>query len=570
MIRTIALLQTNPVVGDVAANARRVQATYEQAASRGAQLCVATELVLMGYPPRDLLYLASLLDQCDKAVQDLAALTRTGPPLILGAPTRMPNRPGKPLANAALVLMDGNLAATYHKRLLPTYDIFDESRYFEPGQTPCVVDIHGLRVAVTVCEDIWNDAEFWKQQLYVQDPLQSLPSLDADLLVNISASPFALAKQLKREDMLRAIAVKYGLAVAYANQVGGNDELVFDGRSCLMDAEGRLTARGKPFREDVVLADLRTPASAPAIASPDLDEETEAWQALVLGLSDYLAKTGFSRALVGLSGGVDSSLTAAVAAKALGPDNVLGVLMPSPYTSRASIDDALALAKNLAIDTLTLPIQDLMNAFDATLAQAFQDLPRDVTEENIQARIRGNLLMALSNKYNSLLLTTGNKSELAVGYCTIYGDLSGGLAVISDVPKTLVYRLCAWLNASNILGPEPIPPRVLTKPPSAELRPGQQDADSLPPYDILDPILHLLVERQTPPDAITRLGFDRDTVNRVFHLVNTSEFKRRQAPPGIKISSRAFGTGWRMPIAKRIRLGEGEAVPPAARRTLPL
>ena len=540
-----ALLQNNLVVGDVSGNSERILAAWNEARLAGAALCLAPELALSGYPPRDFLLRGHFVRRCLQAAREIAARTAEGPPLVLGCPDFGPADQGNDLFNCALFLRGGRVEAVYAKNLLPTYDIFDEARYFEPGGEPCLVEVEGRKVGLTVCEDLWNDTGFWDKRRYRSNPLESLQALGADVVANISASPFSLGKQQVREAMLQAAARAHSMHMLYANLTGGNDELIFDGRSMAVAPDGTLLARGAGFEEDMVLVDLDEKPGG-VVAPDDFTPESEAWRALVLGTRDYARKCGFTKALLGLSGGVDSSLVAAVAAAALGPENVLGVLMPSPFSSRSSIDDSLALAANLSLETMTLPIQDLMECFGKTLSEPFRGLQPDVTEENIQSRIRGNLLMALSNKYRSLLLTTGNKSELAVGYCTIYGDMSGGLAVISDLPKTLVYSLCRWINGQQ---GEIIPPNVLDKPPSAELRPGQTDQESLPPYEVLDPLLDGIIREHLSIDELVERGFEARTARKVACLVKTAEFKRRQAAPGLKITDRAFGTGWRMPLA---------------------
>ncbi|VVB70128.1 putative NH(3)-dependent NAD(+) synthetase [uncultured archaeon] len=436
---------------------------------------------------------------------------------------------------------------SFHKTLLPTYDVFDEDRYFEPANQPQILELKGARLGISICEDIWNDRDFWKRRRYHTDPVEELVKANARAIINLSASPFTIGKQMHREAMLAGIAQKYGIPIFYINQVGGNDDLVFDGRSCVFDARGHLVARARGFEEDLIAVELEDLAGT--IEEDDFSPESEIWRALVLGTRDYVHKCGFSDVLLGLSGGIDSSLVAAVAAEALGPENVLGVLMPSPYTSRASIEDAEAVAKRLGIRTISIAITDIMSSFDRKLALPFHGREKDVTEENIQARIRGNLLMALSNKYGSVLLTTGNKSEIAVGYCTIYGDMSGGLAVISDVPKSMVYRLANWLNSSR--RQEIIPATIISKAPTAELRPGQTDQDSLPAYEVLDRILEKYIEQHQSKDEIIAQGIDAETVARVLRLVKIAEFKRKQAAPGLKVTDRAFGSGWRMPIACR-------------------
>jgi NAD+ synthase/NAD+ synthase (glutamine-hydrolysing) len=543
----IALIQTNPVVGDVQGNAARVEAAVRRAAVLSADLCLTTEMVLTGYPPRDLLLYSDFARRAAEGARDLAARLADCPPVLLGCIEENASGRGKPLYNAALLLSKGRVAASYRKSLLPSYDVFDETRYFEAYPGLNILELGGRRLAVTICEDIWNDAGFFEHPLYERDPVAEIGRAGVDALLNLSASPFTMGKHQAREAMLSAIARNLGVPVLYANQVGGNDDLLFDGRSCAAAPDGRIFARASAFAEDLLLVDLADLSGE--VREPDLSDLEEVWQGLVTGLGDYARKTCFSSAVLGLSGGIDSALTAVIAAQALGPDNVLGVCMPSPYSSRGSVDDSLELARRLGIRTLTMPIADLMRAFDAALAPAFAGRAPDVTEENIQARIRGNLLMALSNKFGSLLLTTGNKSELAVGYCTIYGDMSGGLAVLADVPKTMVYRLSDHVN-ERVGGP--IPREIIEKPPSAELRPGQKDQDSLPPYDVLDAILALHVESGLSVDQIAARGFDAATVARVARLVASAEFKRRQAPPGLKVTQRAFGTGWRMPLACRL------------------
>jgi NAD+ synthase (glutamine-hydrolysing) len=543
----IALLQINPTVGDLAGNARLIADAVKQAAALGADLAVTPELALVGYLPRDLLLSPAFIADSWRRLERLAAEINGGPPTIVGLPEPNPSEEGRPLFNGAAVLDQGHVHQRFRKALLPTYDVFDEDRYFEPFHGAQVLDVCGRRLGVSICEDIWNDRDFWKRRRYHHDPVEELVRAGAEAIVNLSASPFSVGKQAKREQMLSSMARKYGVPLVYVNQYGGNDDLVFDGRSCGFNRSGEPIARGRSFDGDVVLCDLDAP---PIAAAADLQPESEVWRALVLGTRDYARKCGFSRVVLGLSGGIDSAITAAIAAEALGAANVLGVLMPSPFSSQGSIDDSIALARNIGIETLTLPIETAMTAMEGTLAEAFKGTERGVAEENIQARIRGNLLMALSNKRGALLLTTGNKSELAVGYCTLYGDMSGGLGVIADVPKTMVYRVTAWLNQRS---DRPIiPAAILTKAPSAELRPDQTDQDSLPPYDVLDDILARHVERHQPAEAIVADGFDAATVQHVLRLVRSAEFKRKQAAPGLKVTDRAFGTGWRMPIAAKL------------------
>ncbi|MDD1761761.1 MAG: NAD+ synthase [Methanothrix sp.] len=550
----IALLQLDPTVGDLQGNSDLISSTLRRAA--GADLAVTSELALLGYPPRDLLLNSDFVERSWDVLRCLAETVRELPPLLVGLAEKNPGEVGRPLFNSAALLKDGRVIETFRKALLPTYDVFDEDRYFEPaGRQPQILELDGRVLGISVCEDIWNDRDFWRHRRYHTDPVEELASTGAEAVINLSASPFTVGKQNHREAMLSGLAKKHRIPFIYVNQVGGNDDLVFDGRSSVFDGEGRLVARARGFLEDLIIVDLDRSgrigavAGKAEIAEDDFTQESEIWRALVLGTRDYVSKCGFSGVLLGLSGGIDSSLVAAIASEALGPNNVLGVLMPSPFTSPASIRDAAALAQNLGIKTITLTITDIMNSFGRVLAAPFLDRPKDVTEENIQARIRGNILMALSNKFGLVLLTTGNKSELAVGYCTIYGDMSGGLAVISDVPKTAVYRLAKWLNASR--GQEIIPAAVLKKPPTAELRFGQTDQDSLPPYEILDDILERYIEKHQSREELIHLGYEKSMVDRVLHLVKVAEFKRRQAAPGLKVTDRAFGSGWRMPVASR-------------------
>jgi NAD+ synthase/NAD+ synthase (glutamine-hydrolysing) len=544
----IALLQINPTVGDLEGNASLIADAAREATALGADLAVTPELALTGYLPRDLLLSGDFVARSWAALEGLAVALVNAAPTLVGLPEPNAADQGRPLFNTAALICGGRTGQRFRKSLLPTYDVFDEDRYFEPFHGAQTLDLAGRRVGISICEDIWNDRDFWKRRRYHHDPVEELARAGAEVIVNLSASPFSVGKHARREKMLGGMAAKHGVPIVYVNQFGGNDDLVFDGRSCAFSFSGHVIARGRSFERDVVICDLSQAAPVPAAA--DLDPESEIWRALVLGTRDYARKCGFSRVVLGLSGGIDSALTAAIAAEAVGPGNVLGVMMPSPFSSRGSVDDAAELAGHLGIETLTLPIETVMQAMDRTLLDAFAGTDRGVAEENIQARIRGNLLMALSNKRGALLLTTGNKSELAVGYCTLYGDMSGGLGVIADVPKTMVYRVARWLNDAR--GRAIIPESSLTKAPSAELRPNQTDQDSLPPYDVLDGILERHIERHEPADQIIAAGFDAATVKRVLHLVRTAEFKRKQAAPGLKVTDRAFGTGWRMPIAARI------------------
>ncbi len=543
----IAIAQLNPTVGDLGGNADRILAAYAEGAGRGADLVVTPELSLIGYPPKDLLLKPRFVADALAALERVAAGVGDVP-LVVGYVDRSRKDRGLPLHNAAALIAGGAILARKYKALLPMYDVFDEVRYFEPGPGPQVAEVAGLNLGLSICEDIWTEgAAGPAARFYRGNPIADLVEAGADVLMNLSASPFEVGKPALRRDLVAAQARKYGRPVVYVNQVGGNDELVFDGASFAMDAEGRLTAQLPAFEEAVELVDVM--AGLPLAPQPPLMADLEALrQALVLGLRDYLRKCGFRSAVLGLSGGVDSALVAALATEALKAEHVLGVAMPSRHSSRHSLADARELAGRLGIDLLEVPIEPAHAAFETMLAEAFAGTAPDVAEENIQARVRGIILMALSNKFGRLVLSTGNKSELAVGYCTLYGDMAGGLAVISDVPKTMVYALARHINAT---GGAPIPERILTKPPSAELRPDQTDQDSLPPYEVLDPILERYVTGEQSAEEIAAAGVDAETVRRVVRLVDRNEYKREQAAPGLKVTSRAFGFGRRMPIAQR-------------------
>jgi NAD+ synthase (glutamine-hydrolysing) len=539
----IALLQLNPTVGALDTNASRIEAAVNAVRGR-VDVCVTPEMALTGYPPRDLLLIPGFIAQAQAVAARLAEALTGGPDVLLGMPVPSGVEAGRPLVNAAVHLSKGAIGQTFAKTLLPTYDVFDEDRYFEPGEVIEAVTIGGCRAAVSICEDVWNDPDVWPIRRYGGDPVAALRDLATPVMLNMSASPYAQGKLAQREQLLAHLARKYGVWALYANQVGANDDLVFDGRSLAFAPDGTCVARAAAFAEDTLIVDTSA-ATAPAAAWAE-PVEAEVFAALVMGVRDYARKCGFSRTLLGLSGGIDSALTAVIAVEALGRDNVTGVLMPSPYSSEGSLTDARTLADALGIATLTLPIASVMSAFDSVLAEPFAGRQSDVTEENLQARIRGSLLMALSNKTGALLLTTGNKSELATGYCTLYGDMNGALAVIADVYKTLVYRIARWVNRAGTL----IPASSIVKPPSAELRPNQTDQDSLPPYDLLDAILLRHVEQCADGPTLEAEGFDPAVVRRVLHLVRISEFKRKQAAPVLKVTPRAFGTGWRMPIAR--------------------
>ena len=540
----IALLQVDPTPGDLDGNADLILRGASKVRSEGPDLIVTSELALMGYLPRDLLMSEGFVRRAGEKMACMARELRGRAPLLVGVATLNPAPIGRPLFNSAVLLRDGEVGPAFHKMLLPTYDVFDEDRYFEPAAEPQILELGGWRLGISICEDFWNDRDFWERPRYHSDPIAVLAQAGAQAIINISASPFTVGKQLLRERMLSHMARKYGLPVVIVGQAGGDDDLIFDGHSAAFDAEGRMFARAQGFSEDVTVVDLAK--STGTIAPADFEPESEVWSALVLGVRDYARKTHFRQVLLGLSGGIDSALTAAIAVDAMGAENVLGVLMPSKYSSQGSVDDSVELARNLGIRTVNLPIPEIMATYERVLADVFRGREPDVTEENIQSRIRGSLLMAISNKFGSLLLTTGNKSEIAVGYCTLYGDMNGGLAVIADLPKMMVYRVSRWRNRRKA----DIPEAILTKAPSAELRPGQTDQDSLPPYELLDQILELHVEQSKSAEEIIARGFDETTVRRVVKLVRNAEFKRKQAAPGLKVTSRAFGTGWRMPIAR--------------------
>jgi NAD+ synthase (glutamine-hydrolysing) len=545
----IALAQIDPTVGDFTGNLERILAASRRAAALGARLTVFSELAICGYPPADFLEKPSFLARCRTAVCELAAATRELPTAVLaGVALAAGGDCGKPAFNAAVLMDHGSLVLEQHKRLLPFYDVFDEQRYFAPSGPQQVVTLDGLRLAVTICEDAWNDKNFWPQPLYAVDPVEELMRQRPSLHINLSSSPFWHGKRAIRREMLAAIARRDGIPVLMSNQVGGNDSLIFDGSSLALNGNGRLIAQAASFTEDLVLVD---PFAAPVIAEPEEDDTAAAFHALVLGTRDYVRKCGFSQALVGLSGGIDSALVAAIAKEALGAENVIGVGMPSPYSSTGSIDDSRRLAANLGIRFETISISALFSEYTQALARLFAGTTPDITEENIQPRIRGTLLMALSNKFGALVLTTGNKSEMAVGYCTLYGDMVGALAVIGDLVKTRVYAVCRWLNRDR----EVIPAAILSKPPSAELRPGQMDTDSLPPYEILDPILEAYVEHYETPECIAReCGFSLDLVQQVVRLVERSEYKRQQAAPVLKVTAKSFGMGRRFPIAVKVQV----------------
>jgi NAD+ synthetase len=540
----IGIAQINSVIGDFPGNAKRILAAYRECLEGGAELVVTPELSLVGYPPRDLVFKSQFVPKCLQALDYLAGEIREVPLLVGYVDHHHPAHPGKPFRNAAAWLENGKVQHRIWKTLLPTYDVFDERRYFEPGDSSEPISWKGKRIGVTICEDIWTE-NYLQRPFYDRDPVEELSAKGIDLLLNLSASPFHLGKPLLRRAMIGGIARKAKVPVVYCNAVGANDQLVFDGHSLVTDENGRIAEQLAGFADECEVIDpfLAVERDVPL----DSCDAEDLYKALVLGVRDYVTKCGFSSVCLGLSGGIDSALTAVIAVDALGPENVRGLTMPSPYSSRGSVDDSFALAKNLGIRCDEVPIRHAFEAVKATMGPIFEGKPEDVTEENMQARLRAILLMALSNKENHLLLTTGNKSELAVGYCTIYGDMCGGLAVISDLPKTRVYEVSRWINRER----EIIPWNTVEKPPSAELRPDQKDQDTLPPYEILDGILELYVEHQLSADEIVSRGFDETTVRWVQRRVDLNEWKRHQAAPGLRVTSKAFGIGRRMPIVQR-------------------
>ena len=541
----VALGQINPTVGDFSGNAGKIIDYARRAQSHGAGLILFPELAVCGYPPRDLVERSSFVARNRETVDRIAAETR-GIAVICGLVTPADSAAGKSVMNSAALLMDGKVAFLQSKMLLPTYDVFDEMRNFAPAKSQELFDFCGNRMALTICEDAWNDKQFWNKRLYTFDPVEALMRAGGNFVLNISASPFWIGKRELRRDMLATIARNYKVPVAMVNQVGGNDSLVFDGSSLVLNAEGNVVAQGRSFEEDLLYFDSKTLTGE--VREQVAGEEASVYAALVLGTRDYMYKCGFQNSIVGLSGGIDSALTAAIAAEAVGPENVMGIGMPGPFSSEGSIEDARALAQNLGIRFELLPINHVFEAYRQTLQEVFAGRKEDVTEENLQSRARGTLLMALSNKLGAIVLSTGNKSELGVGYCTLYGDMVGGLAVISDVPKTLVYRLSHYVNSRRPV----IPPATLEKPPSAELRPNQKDTDTLPPYEVIDAVLEDYVEDSHPPERIAAdHGFDVAIVRRVIGMVDGAEYKRQQAAPGIKISAKAFGYGRRLPIAAK-------------------
>ncbi len=540
----IALCQINTTVGDFNGNVEKILAWLQKAKADGCALALFPELTLTGYPPRDLLDRTSFWQASQKALEQVAQ-GALGIAAVVG--TILENKgSGNPFFNSAVVVKDGQILYTCHKTLLPNYDVFDEARYFAPSNQPLTLfQYNGMKIGITLCEDIWNAEGFLTHKLYTRNPLTELAELKPDVVLNLSASPFQAAKLAARQKLLKTAAKKTNAPFLYCNLIGGNDELVFDGNSMSTDKAGHIIKTGRSFQEDYWVYDTNTYLET---SSPILQDNIETvYQALILGTRDYVRKCGFEKVLIGLSGGIDSALVAAITAEALGSENVMGVTMPSPFSSKGSIEDSHQLAKNLGVEFKKIPISSLFESTLKDLSPFFENKPTDATEENLQARLRGLTLMALSNKLNRLVLSTGNKSEIAVGYCTLYGDMCGGLAVISDIPKVMVYQLAKHINRNN----EIIPNATITKAPSAELRPDQKDQDSLPPYEILDEVLRLYVEENQNPVEIIKAGFDAAIVNDIIKKVNQSEYKRRQMAPGLKVTSKAFGMGRRIPIAQR-------------------
>jgi NAD+ synthase (glutamine-hydrolysing) len=537
--------QINTTIGALVSNAELIRRAYDDGVRAGADVVMVPELAVTGYPPRDLLDRNYFIDAAQEIKKALAEMTGDTT-LIFGCPVRTESWCGKPLHNAAIIARNGTILLEQHKVLLPTYDVFDELRYFEPGKNVQCVEIAGRRVGVSICEDFWFDDEAFGTKLYCRNPVDELARQGAEIFLNISASPFNAGKRRSRWELFSKIAHRYDAPLVYVNQVGGNDELLFDGSSIVFDKTGQTIFCAPAFEQHGSLVQLQGSPCEMVLA---IGEEEEIGRALILGLRDYIRKCGFKDVVVGLSGGIDSALTAAIAVEALGPEHVTGIAMPSQFSSQHSVDDARQLAENLGIAFHIVPIADLYQPYEGAIDTLFNEKKFDTTNENIQARIRGNLLMAWSNRTGAMVVTTGNKSELAVGYCTLYGDMAGGLALLGDVYKTMVYRVSRWFNREREL----IPESTLTKAPSAELRPNQTDQDTLPPYDVLDGILKLYIEEFMEVDEIAARGFDRDLVARILKLVDTNEFKRQQAAPTLRVSQKAFGSGRDMPIAQRWR-----------------
>ena len=553
----ICLAQINPTVGAFEQNVKKICRFINTAKKKGADLIVFPEMCIVGYPPKDLLELSGFVDSNLKALEEVKNNV-TGISAIVGFVDRNVGQRGKNLYNAAAYINNKEIVSRHYKSLLPTYDVFDEDRYFEPAHSISLAKISGRKSGISICEDAWGANIIWHGKIHHKDPVESMIRQGAEIIINISASPFTIGKQDERLKMLTSHAKKYNVPIVFVNQIGGNDDLVFDGNSLVINKKGVIVDKALSFEEDLLMVEFKGPdisagGSKPSSvgkrtqAGADEGEIESVYDALVLGTRDYVRKCGFKKAVIGLSGGIDSAVTAVIAARALGKGKVLGVTMPSGFSSKGSVKDSKALAKRLGIAFENIPIKSVYNAYTRTLSDMFTGLPFDVTEENLQARIRGKILMAISNKYGYLVLTTGNKSELAVGYCTLYGDMCGGLAVISDIPKTMVYDIAEYINRKK----EIIPIDTIEKPPSAELRPDQKDQDSLPPYDILDGVLRAYVEESKDIDDIVGIGFNETLVKDIIKKVDTNEYKRKQAAPGLKVTSKAFGTGRRMPLAQR-------------------
>ncbi len=547
----IGLLQLNPTIGDFTANREKLVSAYAEAVARGAEFILAPELFLCGYPPRDLLLRDDFIEANLAALEETAKQTGNVP-LCVGFVEKNSERPGRALKNSAAVLQNGKIVWRMTKSLLPTYDVFDEDRYFEPAKKVEPFVFNGKKIGLTICEDIWNDEDFWPERLYWRDPVRELIAQGAEIILNISASPWCDGKEKTRLEMLRRVARDEKIPLAQVNAVGANDELIFDGHSVALDARGEILALGKGFAEDILVVDLRQSGKRKAESGNEFPPREELlFSALSLGVRDYVRKCGFKSVVIGLSGGIDSALVAAIATDALGAENVFGVAMPARYSSSGSLTDAAALAKNLGLRYEVLPVEPVFNSVEKQLENVFAGTKPNEAEENIQSRLRGVTLMALSNKFGALVLTTGNKSEMAVGYCTLYGDMNGALAPIADVSKTDVYKIARWVNREKNI----IPTETISKPPSAELRLNQKDQDSLPEYDVLDAILDFFIVKNLSATEIVAHGFDARVVNDIVNKVNFSEFKRRQAAPGLKVSMLAFGMGRRIPVAQRFRAG---------------
>ena len=542
----IALAQLNPTIGDLEGNSRKIVQACQASEKAGADLVVFSELVLTGYPPRDLLYKPDLVCEGQKALESLVARIQ-GPAVLLGHVGKRKNDTGKGLTNSAVLFQNGKILVQTDKVLLPSYDVFDETRYFQAAGHPMIYELSGTKLGITICEDIWNFPDFYDQDIYHSNPVEELVEAGADIILNVSSSPYRVGRWQTRLDLGQHIVSRFKLPFVLVNQVGGNDDLLFDGHSFALSATGKVIAQAKGFEKDLVVVDLKQ-GKGNIHPTPKCDEE-EMFRGLVMGVRDYLNKCGYSKAVVGLSGGIDSAVVAVIAVEALGAEQVMGISMPSQYTSSQSISDAERLAGNLGITSPVVPIEELFEQYKKSLDPLFSGMEEDVTEENIQARIRGNILMAVSNKLGSMVLSTGNKSEMSVGYCTLYGDMAGGLSVISDVPKMKVYALANWINREK----EIIPRAIIERPPTAELRPNQTDQDSLPPYEVLDLILEGYVEKHWSVERLIEEGHDAEVVRQVVRKVDSNEYKRNQAAPGLKITAKAFGSGRRNPIAQKFR-----------------